>query len=465
MRRPGLAVARDPASIIRQRESYDPAAEPADPSWGCLFDFNPTRSLLVDVEGGIVLSDPVGGVIVANANGHKAAEFSGTNYLLGASSPFAALSDLTGVSIYVVAEHTADGSTSTVGSSICLDRTAAAGIADRLMLANQGSDDTVRGSVTNAAATLATDAGTGLANHNLVSAEGFHVTLTSRTISQGAPGTASADATSVDPAGMDRCLIGAGAFGAAVAYKMTGRIYRVLICEGAFDQAVADYLAQLYTPRRLPPSVDPADVVFVFDARHGLYRDTLSGLDLTPTSAPYRVARGGDVAAYFDGTDDVLTGVWPDTGDLAQEYTCYLVAEHEVAGGIAYGWDVHTTSTTGSGATGGLRNTGSTGAYTFKKESSVFEVEYSGGFSTIGKIHLATSRFSPTELEAWLDGAGNGATAATRVPVSLDRFRVGAGIGFFGPEKRVYYCLMVRGGRDATAETWINANFPVGTSP
>jgi len=250
VRRPGLSVARDPASIIRQRESYDPAAEPADPSWGCLFDFNPTRSLLVDVEGGISLADPVGGVIVVTRPGFpRGAQFNGSNYLVGAS-PFAALGDLTGGCTFYEVSNRTDAATSGSSGTFSLDSTTESTPQREALGAYHVSAN-------NAGVALSgDDAGTeydtifGL-TRNVVKILVYSATTSSVGLGQNVLpwGPTSVASPPHNPSGLNRVLIGAsGVFagGSTVGAFHSGEVFRCLACEGPPSQDILDKLLALY---------------------------------------------------------------------------------------------------------------------------------------------------------------------------------------------------------------------------
>ena len=217
-------------------------ALPAALEAAVLFDFDPVASLVQDRKG-IALTDPVGGVVLSKGpTGHYGAEFSGSNYLTGAS-PFAALSDLTGgVSIYAVCERT-----DAVVNSQCalsIDEAAGAASTNEIAVVQVGNDPVV-------AYTYGAGAGSfnigAVAPRDVVNVLSGHITTTTVEARLGGY-SAGSSATTHDPASLDRLLIGANSIFGFISSFWTGRIYRVVVKEGPFEQAFSDYLSSLYIP-------------------------------------------------------------------------------------------------------------------------------------------------------------------------------------------------------------------------
>ena len=216
------------------------------PSDSLLLDWDPHYSLSSERVSSIQFEQSGSGSItrVLQANGRYAGVFPGTAGLVATSSPFAALSDLSGgVSIYVVCERTDAGGT----------------FATMLGANNTASGNNINAiqvQWTNANALACYSAGptggyqndteSGLAL-DTVTVASAHITTTSRTSRIDGSGTASATTTSADPAGLGRVVLGAQAAGLeTISTYFTGAIYRVIVAEGAYDADLMTLLLGLY---------------------------------------------------------------------------------------------------------------------------------------------------------------------------------------------------------------------------
>lgn len=435
-----------------------------------LFDFDPGRSVSHDVDGGMRLA-PGGSNPVAFEvhNGFRCLVTDGTNYLLGSASPFAALSDLTGgVSIYVVAERT-DAGSGAVSPMGINERGSASGANALHMGWNglSGGASTLTALSANSAAATQSDVSDGVLGLNVVHSLSMHLTTTSRTAKTEGYGGASATATANDPADLDQIVIGAGLLYAAADASplghFTGRIYRVIVREGPFSQAIADYLANLYKPLRLPPMVSASDVIFAWDVRHSPFRDTRTGADISIDSgSPVVVSRAGDVAMFFTSADsDALKATLAAQEDIDGDFTIYAVAEHD---GVANPYHVlakfdQTADPSNENLFLGLRDDGAgIGAYWQWEEVGVAHLVL-GNTVTVGKAHQVTATKSATTGNTYLDGVDGGVETESGVPRDIDRVLLGANsLGNYG-SGYTYWLLAVRAARSAEVEAWITATF------
>ena len=432
-------------------------APPISPQ-SVLFDFDPAWSMTEDRAGGITLA--AGGtnpVTRAVHNGRLAAVFDGTNYLLG-DSPFPQLSSLSGgCTIYAVCERT--DALNTQKSVVNLDQAAGAGGQQVMYLAQGNTDAVVGGMADTGSIVFDSEAAGGGRNFVRVISADYDLTeITARNSSYGSASSVS----SRDPSGLDRVSIG-GTLIFGLGGDWVGRIYRVLICEGAFSQAIADYLANLYTPLRLPPMVSASDVAFLWDPRHNPYRDTLNGISLTPTSAPSRISRAGDVSMYFDGTDDELSGPI-GIGTLSGEWTLYLVSEPEGSDyEYFFGVEDEGNALNESLFFGPRETVGPAGGI---RAGGTQQVNTNATGSVVGEIELGTLAVATSTVQALRNGVGTSTSVRSLDPTGIDKVTLGSAIGaVIKGQGYVYFALLVNASRSEAAEAWLTANFPVGVSP
>lgn len=225
---------------------YSPSAAP-DAAFDVLSDWDPSFSYTVDRTAALTYAESGTGFSRVKVGGNWCAEFDGSGALVASGAPFTTLSDLTGgVSIYVVAERTDVAATAKALLGIGRDT----GTIDNFDIVSAAWNSTnVSVNVYDAAggATLDTTTDPG---RNTVAVLSLHATTTARTAKLDGVGTAEASGTTRDPAGMDFFSIGASLLFSAspplLSVAFPGRIYRVLVCEGAYDADVLTYLAGLY---------------------------------------------------------------------------------------------------------------------------------------------------------------------------------------------------------------------------
>lgn len=426
-----------------------------------LFDWDPSYSTTVDKEGGIALSwvgDDLGTEVT---RGKTCVNFDGVSHLVSSESPFAALSDLTGgVSIYVVCER--------------LDHT---GFQAFFSMSNGTSGERIYvsgSSVSNSIAVGKTDAFTSTFDADSVLPENEpavvsgHLTTTEAAIKKNGAGASAAAAG--DPSGLNRVSIGSLIHSAGISFFI-GRIWRVVICEGAYDPAMLAYLKRQYLPvPRLPDGVAPSEVLFHWDPRVSGTKDwagstqTLSEVGTVPAVTD----RAGHPCRLLSGSNH-LRGT-PFVSELTGEYpiTVYRVAELESNGTFgATGftlWDT-VSANVNRLQCGGPRTTAGTGFSAALYDSSTAAVDQSNSVGVVGTVARATSQFTSSAVEAWHNGVSNGGTAhANLEPLSLDYMDLG-GVSFTFGAAYEYYCLVVRGTRDTSVEAWLDAYFPIGVTP
>tara|TARA_R110002072_G_scaffold35076_2_gene104176 strand:- start:26667 stop:27398 length:732 start_codon:yes stop_codon:yes gene_type:complete len=213
-------------------------------SLGVLFDFDPAYSMTQDRKAGLsCVQGGTGAVTREVHNGRYCAVFNGANYLDFAGSLFDSLSDLTaqgGVSIEVVYEGSVNA------SAVCLYNSEASDTSDRILNYDDANE---KAGIYVYNATPAFRAAFDDAGNTALKAVGFHATTTQRTCSSGGTEHAAGTAGGIDPAGLNRLVIGAGASaGAPGAFPTTGRVYRVLVRAGGFSSAVDAVLSPYYLP-------------------------------------------------------------------------------------------------------------------------------------------------------------------------------------------------------------------------
>ena len=467
MRRPGLLVGWDPASLARPRETYDPFREAISPSFAAIFDWNPAVSLYVDQVGGIAFAASGTAPVLASSGGLPCVSFDGAGALVATSSPFAALSDLSGgVSIYVVAERTDAAATAKALLGIGRDT----GTTDNFDIVSAAWNATnvslnVYDSAGGATLDTTTDPG-----RNTVSVLSLHATTTARTAKLNGVGAAEASGATRDPAGMDFFSIGASLLFSASPPLLTvafpGRIYRVLICEGAYDAAVLAYLQGLYSPARIPPGVASSDVLFLWDPAASYTRDWAGTWQtLTPNGTITQTVRNGQPCAEFAADTAYYEGVAPFAA-FAGVVPVTHIAVGEIQSGSAGALSLYMSSggLTSNSFYAFLRTTGGGAAVALW---APIASDYSGPVATVGKVHSLVVSVESSLLTAYMDGAGNAGTAHATSPASLTTLRIGsagtqAAAGTFAPS-RWYYQALLRGSYSAAElHAWLAANFPVG---
>ena len=455
------AYSADVTAYLAELYDYSPSAAP-DAAFNVLSDWDPSFSYTVDRTAALVYAESGTGISRVKVGGNWCAEFDGAGALASASSPFAALSDLSGgVSVYVVADRT-NVAASQLGV-FSLDDTAntpttlSSTILGVWNNASQLSSVSVydpSGVATSDSQAVTTGA---------VRVLSYHATTTARTAKVDGTGEAETSGTERSPASIDRVTIGAYAT-IGYAQPFVGRIYRVLICEGAYNADVTAYLQGIYTPPRIPDGVAEADVLFLWDPEASYTRDWAgSGQNLTATGTITETVRAGHPCAEF-AVDSYYSGT-PPFSSLPGDVTIYGVGEVQAASGIGIGISV---CRAGAWTSGGIMSLirDSVGGGAGAQLAPTFVADYKGGPATPGTVYATTAQFSAATVEAWLDGVSNGSSAHAAAPTAMDQLTVGespsaAGYG----ATRWYYLLMVSGTRDTAIETWLAANFPVGETP
>lgn len=231
-------------SFLVRRDSRAPKP-PA--SFNVLSDWDPAYSLYADRVAPISYA-PVGTAPTREkVDGIWCGVFGGAGALVGSGAPFAALADLTGgVSIYVVAERTDDG-TGQDGLVWFDDDDGTTSNANQLGITWNGPGTGATMYAYDGAAGASFDSGSSIIALNTVEFVSGHATTTARTIRASGVGTAEASGTTRDPGSLTRVLIGANAlFSATQGSYFTGRYRRKLTCEGPYNAAVLAYLQALY---------------------------------------------------------------------------------------------------------------------------------------------------------------------------------------------------------------------------
>lgn len=220
---------------------------PRPPNPGAvLFDWDPAWNPYADRVGGLA-GVPTGTAPTRSVtNGLLGMTFGGAGCLQFAGAPFAALSDLTGgVSMYVVCERT-DAAVAQDGL-ICLDDNDGTTSSANHLIGTWDGGDTVSCLAYDGAGVSTIDSQAG-ATRNATQILSYHATTTARTAKINGTGSAEASGTTRDPGSLSRVTVGAYTLfvaSGAISY-FTGAIYRVLICEGAYDADVLTYLQTLY---------------------------------------------------------------------------------------------------------------------------------------------------------------------------------------------------------------------------
>lgn len=434
------------------------APPPPSPST-VLFDWDPSVDLYRDRVGGIEFTVGAGTPTLAVAHGQPCAQFNGGSHLVSTEAPFAALSDLTGgCTIYVVSERTDAGA---AGSAACFsidDSTEVTTSLDCLGWYHVSTNDALVAMSGDDAAGETAVASFG--NRNMITCNAMTATtaLIGQYVDRRLAASTVPAVTPHDPSGLDRCVIGAtGLFGSAIVGYWTGNVFRILVCEGGYDQDIQDYLMNTYAPVRMPPGITADDAVFLYDARNAPERDRTNGINLTPTSFPRQTAALGDVCVDFDGTDDELTGSIA-LGTMSGNWTLYLVSSPDaVASGYPCNFeDAGNEANQHFG--GGTNGNDTLGSFTSRRNSNVqIDTAFSGGPGMeLGGLYVSSHEMTDTDVQAWTNKASeSGATAGTYVPTGIDQVTLGCGFTSFFFDGKLFYALLVNDVRDAAIDDWL----------
>lgn len=434
---------------------------------GVLFDFDPAKSTTEDVIRGISASQVGTGFSLETARGNVCTVFDGAGALVFDGAPFSALSDLTGgVSIYAVCERT-DVSASADGVVHIDD--ASAGSGEHVLASNWNGNDTL--SVLSYEASGAKfDTGSPLVR-NQVSVLSGHITTTSIDAKIDGAGSPTAIAAT-DPSGLDRVVIGNQSIatdpGSSTA-GLQGRIYRVLICEGAYDADVLAYLQGLYGQGapRIPAGVSQDDVLAIYDPEWSRRNEWAGDQTLAETGTVTFAWRNGSLAAEFGGGgNDYLSGTPPFTDFSGRlPVTLYQVGEADASGAAgAQMFSIQDTTYDAESLSNVLRV--GIGNLALVYDASAVAQSNTTSLGVAGRIHQATTELTNSTLSTWLDGTAGSATATSgKTPSSLDAIHVGDIPGSTRIAGKVHYAIMVAGERSAEVETWLASEFPVGETP
>lgn len=232
------------------------------------------------------------------------------------------------------------------------------------------------------------------------------------------------------------------------------------------------------TGPRLPEGVDWADVLFLWDPQASYTRDWAGSQELSAggSGSVTNTINLGVSVVTFDA-DTYLSAGTPFGTSLSDigEFTTYIVGANNEATASALFYPFHITAPLGTNAvnagaiTHSLRRAPNRSFAAFWDETTF---AWSQARNSLAQyvISQLTARVSTTEIESWQDGIQfSGAVAHTADPgsaVPFDQIDIGGCHNVADDVAgELYYVLCVSGGRSATVEAWLAAQFPIGETP
>lgn len=203
----------------------------------------------------------------------------------------------------------------------------------------------------------------------------------------------------------------------------------------------------------------------MFDARHNPNRDSLNGIDLTPTGAPVSVVAAGDIfVAFRAASADYLSASAP-FADFSGELpvVIYAVGAADAAGAGGFlPVSIQDTTFNAESLSSVIRV--GVGNLALVYDAAAVTQSNTASLGVAGQVHQTSTELTTTTLTTWLDGTqGSAAATSGKTPSSLDALHIGGQPG--GAARlagKCAYLLGVNASRASEVEAWIAATFPTG---